>query len=81
MAFLATIGAPLVWLLDTSSAVIIRLFGIQLKGAFVTAEELHMIFADATQSGVTNTHQILTGVVRLAEARARDETLRIVCFD
>ncbi len=75
MAFLAVIGAPLVWLLDTSSAVIIRLFGIRSKGqSSVTAEELQMIFADATQSGVIEAeqHQILTGVVRLAERPVRE---------
>ncbi len=75
MAFLAAVGAPLVWLLDTSSAVIIRMFGIQPKGkSAVTAEELHMIFADATQSGVIEAeqHQILTGVVRLAERPVRE---------
>ena len=75
MAMLATIAAPLVWLLDTSSATIIRLFGIRSKGtATVTAEELQMIFADATRSGVIEAeqHQILTGVVRLAERPVRE---------
>jgi magnesium and cobalt exporter, CNNM family len=75
MAILATIAAPLVWLLDRSSAGIIRLFGIRSKGqSSVTAEELQMIFADATRSGVIehDQHQILTGVVRLAERPVRE---------
>ncbi len=75
MAWLARIAAPLVWLLDTSSAGIIRLFGIRTKGAnSVTAEELQMIFAEATRSGVIEAeqHQILTGVVRLAERPVRE---------
>ena len=75
MAFLARIAAPLVWLLDTSSAAIIRLFGIRSGGQnSVTAEELQMIFADATRSGVIEAeqHQILTGVVRLAERPVRE---------
>lgn len=75
MAMLATIAAPLVWLLDTSSAGIIRLFGIRSKGqSTVTAEELQMIFADATRSGIIEAeqHQILTGVVRLAERPVRE---------
>lgn len=75
MAMLASIAAPLVWLLDSSSAGIIRLFGIRLKGqSSVTAEELQMIFADATNSGVIehDQHQILTGVVRLAERPVRE---------
>ncbi len=75
MAYIAQIAAPLVWLLDKSSAGIIRLFGIR-KGSSnsVTAEELQMIFADATRSGVIEAeqHQILTGVVRLAERPVRE---------
>ncbi len=75
MALIAQIAAPLVWLLDKSSAGIIRLFGIR-KGSSnsVTAEELQMIFADATRSGVIEAeqHQILTGVVRLAERPVRE---------
>lgn len=75
MAFLATIAAPLVWLLDRSSAGIVALFGIRAKGqTSVTAEELQMIFAEATRSGVIEEeqHQILTGVVRLAERPVRE---------
>ncbi len=75
MAILATVAAPLVWVLDSSSALIIRLFGIRSKGqSSVTAEELQMIFADATRSGVIEAeqHQILTGVVRLAERPVRE---------
>ena len=75
MAILAAIAAPLVWLLDRSSAGIIRLFGIRSKGqSSVTAEELQMIFADATRSGVIehDQHQILTGVVSLAERPVRE---------
>ncbi|GMN02396.1 hemolysin family protein [Erythrobacter sp. MTPC3] len=75
MAMLARIAAPLVWLLDTSSAGIIRLFGIRGgRQDSLTAEELQMIFADATRSGVIEAeqHQILTGVVRLAERPVRE---------
>lgn len=75
MALLATIAAPLVWVLDSSSAMLIRLFGIRPGGqTSVTAEELQMIFAEATRSGVIEAeqHQILTGVVRLAERPVRE---------
>ncbi len=75
MAILAKIAAPVVWVLDTSSGLLIRLFGQQPDGqASVTAEELHMIFADATNSGVieADQHQILTGAVRLAERPVRE---------
>ncbi|AWW73114.1 DNA-binding protein [Erythrobacter sp. KY5] len=75
MDLLARLAAPLVWLLDTSSAGIIALFGIRTKGRpSLTAKELQMIFADATRSGVIeqDQHQILTGVVRLAERPVRE---------
>ncbi|MEP2735176.1 MAG: hemolysin family protein [Erythrobacter sp.] len=75
MAWLAAIAAPLVWLLDTSSGLLIRLLGIRSGGqSSVTAEELHMIFADATNSGVIEAeqHQILAGVVRLADRPVRE---------
>ncbi|MGB7373447.1 hemolysin family protein [Pontixanthobacter sp.] len=75
MALLAKIAAPLVWLLDSSSGLLIRLLGVRPAGqSSVTAEELHMIFADATNSGVieADQHQILTGAVRLAERPVRE---------
>jgi putative hemolysin len=75
MAMIARIAAPLVWLLDTSSAGVIRLFGLRGSDeAALTAEELRMIFAEATRSGVIEAEQrqILTGVVRLAERPVRE---------
>lgn len=74
MALIARVAAPLVWLLDKSSALLIRLLGIGGGGEpAVTAEELQMIFADATRSGVIEheQHAILAGVVRLAERPVR----------
>ena len=75
MAFIAKVAAPIVWILDTSSGVLIRLLGVRPGGQnSVTAEELHMIFADATRSGVIekDQHQLLAGVVRLAERPVRE---------
>ena len=75
MAMLARIAAPLVWLLDTSSGLLIRLLGVRPGGqSNVTAEELHMIFAEATRSGVLEAeqHQILAGVVRLGDRPVRE---------
>lgn len=75
MAFMAKAAAPLVWLLDSSSAGLIRLLGLRSSDdASVTAEELRMIFAEATRSGVIEAEQrqILTGVVRLAERPVRE---------
>ena len=75
MALFARIAAPLVWLLDTSSDLLIRLLGVRHGGqSSVTAEELHMIFAEATRSGVIEVeqHQLLAGVVRLADRPVRE---------
>lgn len=75
MALLARIAAPAVWVLDRSSSVLLRLLGVRHAGEDnVTAEELQMIFAEATRSGVIEQgqSQILTGVVRLAERPVRE---------
>ena len=75
LAMLARVAHPLVWLLDKSSALLIRLLGVRKSthGA-VTAEELHMIFSEATHSGVIEAGQseILAGVVRLANRPVRE---------
>ncbi|ANY19163.1 Hemolysin C [Tsuneonella dongtanensis] len=74
MAFLAKVAAPIVWLLDVSSSLLIRLMGVRPAGqSNVTAEELHMIFAEATHSGIIESGQseILAGVVKLAERPVR----------
>lgn len=75
MALLARVAKPLVWLLDVSSGLIIRLLGVRPTGSgAVTAEELHMLFAEATRSGVIEReqHQMLAGVVRLAQRPVRE---------
>ncbi len=75
MEILARVAKPLVWLLDLSSGVIIRLLGVKPTGhGAVTAEELHMLFAEATRSGVIEReqHQMLAGVVRLAQRPVRE---------
>jgi len=75
MDLLARITAPFVWVLDRSSALILRLIGARAAdGGTVTAEELHMIFAEATRSGVIeeDDRAIMTGIMRLAERPARE---------
>lgn len=68
MTILARAAAPFVWLLDKSSGGLLRLLGIRQSGEpGVTAEELHMIFADATRSGVIEEQEraMLSGIMRL----------------
>jgi putative hemolysin len=75
MLWLSKITAPLVWLLDQSSALIFRLLGMNRESEnHVTAEELHMLVAQATHSGVIEEHErsIISGVVRLADRPVRE---------
>ncbi len=75
VAGLAAITAPLVWLLDSSSALLFRLMGLTRETEeHVTAEELHLIVAEASKSGVIEEHErsIISGVVRLADRPVRE---------
>ena len=75
MAIVARVTAPFVWLLDNSSSLLLRLMGVRKSGeAEVTAEELHMMFAEATRSGVLEEEerQIMTGIMKLADRPVRE---------
>ncbi len=75
VAGLAWLAAPLVWLLDSSSALLFRLMRLQRETEeHVTAEELHLIVAEASKSGVIEEHErsIISGVVRLADRPVRE---------
>ncbi|RIA44668.1 putative hemolysin [Hephaestia caeni] len=75
MRWLARIAAPLVWLLDSTSGLLFRLLGMSRDAtAQVTAEELHLIVAEASRSGVLEEYErsIISGVVRLADRPVRE---------
>ncbi len=75
MVWLAHATAPLVWLLDRTSALIFRLLGMTRESeSHVTAEELHLIVAEASKSGVIEESEraIISGVVRLADRPVRE---------
>ena len=75
MKMLARITAPMVWLLDRSSALLLRVLGVSHKGDHaLSAEELQMIFAEATRSGAIeeDERQIMTGIMRLADRPVRE---------
>jgi putative hemolysin len=75
MKWLAKLTAPIVWVLDQSSGLVFRLLGLNRESENrVTAEELHMIVAEATHSGVIEEHErsIISGVVRLADRPVRE---------
>ena len=75
MLMLSRAAAPLVWLLDRSSGLLLRLIGGRnVSKSEVTAEELLMIFAEATRSGVIEEDEraIMSGIMRLADRPVRE---------
>jgi putative hemolysin len=74
MAGVARVGAPLVWLLDRSTALVFRLLGLQREADNqVTAEELHLVVAEAQSAGVIEESEraMISGVMRLADRPVR----------
>ena len=75
MQWLARATAPVVWLLDSTSAALFALMRLTRETEdHVTAEELHLIVAEASKSGVIEEHErsIISGVVRLADRPVRE---------
>jgi putative hemolysin len=75
MLWLSRITAPLVWFIDASSSLVFRVLGLKRESEdHVTAEELHLIVAEASKSGVIeeNERAIISGVVRLADRPVRE---------
>ena len=75
MLWLSRGTAPLVWLLDETSGSVFRLLGLRRESeSHVTAEELHLIVAEASKSGVIEESEraIISGVVRLADRPVRE---------
>ena len=75
MLMLSRAAAPLVWLLDRSSGLLLHFIGGRnVSKSEVTAEELHMIFAEATRSGVIEEDEraIMSGIMRLADRPVRE---------
>ncbi len=75
MLWLSRATAPFVWLLDRTSAVFFRLLGLRRESSdHVTAEDLHLVVAEATSAGLLeeNERAIISGVVRLADRPTRE---------
>ncbi|GLU29979.1 MULTISPECIES: hemolysin family protein [Brucella/Ochrobactrum group] len=73
MILLSRLAAPLVWLLDMSGRLILRLLGQAGKsGDGVTDEEIKSILAEAQSAGVIETEEskMIAGVMRLADRTA-----------
>ena len=75
MLWLSKAAAPVVWLLDRTSALIFRVIGLNRESEnSVTAEELHLVVAEAQTAGVLEESEraIISGVVRLADRPVRE---------
>ncbi len=73
--WLSKITAPFVWLLDRTSALIFRALGLDRESRnAVTAEELHLVVAEAQTAGVLEESEraIISGIVRLADRPVRE---------
>ena len=75
MRWMSRITAPFVWVLERSSALIFRLFGLDRESKNqVTAEELHLVVAEAQTAGVLEEDEraMISGIVRLADRPVRE---------
>ena len=75
MVWLAKATVPFVWALDRSTALIFHLMGLDREREdHVTAEELHLVVAEASSAGVIEESEraIISGVVRLADRPVRE---------
>ncbi|NJC04995.1 putative hemolysin [Sphingomonas kaistensis] len=75
MLWLSKLTAPFVWILDQSSAGIFKLLGLNRENRdHVTAEELHLVVAEAQTAGVLEESEraIISGIVRLADRPVRE---------
>jgi putative hemolysin len=75
MRWLAVIVAPFVWVLERSSSLILKLFGLDKESKnHVTAEELHLVVAEAQTAGVLEEDEraMISGIVRLADRPVRE---------
>src|SRR5437868_1990079 len=75
LRWLSVITAPFVSVLNGSSALIFRLFGLDRESKNqVTAEELHLVVAEAQTAGVLEEDEraMISGIVRLADRPVRE---------
>jgi putative hemolysin len=75
MYWLSRATAPFGWLLDRTSALVFRLLRLNREsGDQVTAEDLHLVVAEAATAGVLEESEraLISSVVRLADRPARE---------
>lgn len=74
MGLIARVGAPIVWLLDSSTRLVFRLIGQRASSeAAVTEEEIRTLVAEAESAGVieSDERQMIGGILRLGDRTVR----------
>lgn len=74
MRVVSRFAAPLVWLLDASTRLIFRLFGVRAESdSPVTDQDIKTLMAEAETAGVieTDERKMISGVMRLADRAVR----------
>lgn len=74
MQTIATVGAPIVWLLQRSTELVLRILGVRAaSGQTVTEEEVKTLIAEGTEAGVfvEAEREMIDGVLRLADRSVR----------
>lgn len=71
MAMIATAAAPLVWLLDASSAAVLRLLRIQARETAMSEDELKAVIGESTAAGILapEENEMMRAVMRFADRR------------
>ena len=75
MRILSKVVAPFVWVLERSSSLILGVLGMNRESKnHVTAEELHLVVAEAQTAGVLEEDEraMISGIVRLADRPVRE---------
>jgi putative hemolysin len=74
MVVLATVAAPIVWFLDISGRLLLRLLGqTNEDGEKITDDEIKLLIAEAEQHGTieSDERQMIAGVMRLSDRQIR----------
>ncbi len=74
MTLLSRVATPVAWLLDASTGLVFRLFGLGAQpGSAVTDEEIHSVVAEAASAGVIDQAErhMIAGVMRLGDRPVR----------
>jgi putative hemolysin len=73
LLLLSRLARPLVWLLDVSSALVLRLMPARQAEPRVTDEEIHALMAEAASSGIVEPEEkaMIASVMRLADRSVR----------